>query len=178
MAIDPDAFVYLFFGKIKPYKQIGTLIAAFEKVAGDSLLLIAGACEDERERDRLLNRSRGNDRMRLALEFIPDDQVPTLFGAADVVVAPFSQILTSGSVVLGLSFGCPIIAPALGCLPELISAEVGMCYDPTDQEALPRAMQEARTWDLATMGDRARLLAVDLDWQAIAKKTLDLYRFG
>jgi len=176
MAIDPDVFVYLFFGKIRPYKQLDTLIAAFERMADDSLLLVAGACKDDEMRGRLLDKSRTNDCIRLFLQFIPDEQVPLLFGAADAIVTPFSRILTSASVVLGLSMARPVIAPALGCLPELVSPDVGTLYDPTDEDALARAMREARSWDLATMSDQARKRALELDWPAIARSTLDVYR--
>ena len=51
----------------------------------------------------------------LALRYIPDAELQVWLRAADVVVLPFRDILTSGSAILALSFGRAVVAPALGC---------------------------------------------------------------
>ena len=176
MNIDDDAVVYLFFGALRRYKGLDALVSAFKQIRDDRvLLLIAGDCVDVDMRDHLAETAREDHRIRLSLGFVPDEEVSQLFGAADVFVAPFSRILTSSTVVLALSLGCPVIVPALGCLPELVDAQVGVLYPPKEDGALLSAMQEIRARDLYAMGNRARRLASTLDWHAIAKKTLNAY---
>jgi len=50
-------------------------------------------------------------------------------GDADAVVLPFRDILTSGSAILALSHGRPVIAPALGCLPGTLPSDATFLYD-------------------------------------------------
>lgn len=176
--IDRHAFVYLFFGKIRPYKGVERLIRAFEQLDDQDVnLLVAGECPEEEHRRRLLHLTQGNGRIRLFLDFVPDEAVQRYFAAADVLVAPFSEVLTSSSVMLALSFGRPVIAPALGCLPELITSQAGVIYDPMNEEALLKALQSIRGRDVETMGREAYRLsrAPDFDWECIAEKTKEIY---
>lgn len=56
--------------------------------------------------------------------------------AADVMVLPYRDIINSGSAILGMSFGKAIIAPHLGCIPEILKSEGGILYDPNDKNGL------------------------------------------
>ena len=47
-----------------------------------------------------------------------------MFAASSLSCAPFRAILNSASVILALSFSCPVIAPRLGSLQD-IEAQVG-----------------------------------------------------
>jgi glycosyltransferase involved in cell wall biosynthesis len=96
--------------------------------------------------------------------------------SADVMVAPFSQVLTSSSVIVGLSYGLPVIVPNLGCLPELVTPEAGIVYKADDSPALPEALRLIKTRDLPAMGKAARRISEDLDWSAIARRTVAVYR--
>ncbi len=67
--------------------------------------------------------------MTLALETIPDDQMQVYLRAADAVVLPYRDVLSSGSAILAMTFGQPVIAPAIGCLPESLGSEGTILYD-------------------------------------------------
>jgi glycosyltransferase involved in cell wall biosynthesis len=92
------------------------------------------------------------------------------------VVLPFRDILTSGSAILALSHGRPVIAPAMGCLPGTLPADATFLYDPDAEGALAGAMREAVGSDLAAMGQRARAYADTIEWAPIAEQTAALYR--
>jgi glycosyltransferase involved in cell wall biosynthesis len=93
-----------------------------------------------------------------------------------VVVLPFRDILTSGSAILALSHGRPVIAPAMGCLPGTLPADATFLYDPDAEDALAGAIRAAKAADLVTMGERARAWADTVDWGPIAEETAALYR--
>ena len=61
--------------------------------------------------------------------------------AADAVVLPYKDVLTSGSAILAMTFGQPVIAPAIGCLPESLGAEGTILYDPSTPDGLERALR-------------------------------------
>lgn len=95
--------------------------------------------------------------------------------ASDVVVLPFVATLTSGTLILALSWGCPVIAPALGCLPETVSPAAGILDDPAVPGALASALLAIRGADLRAAASAALACARRFDWDRIAALTLEAY---
>jgi len=116
--------VYLCFGRVEAYKGLDDLLRYFVSLDDpDCVLLIAGNPSDPSDAEAL-EALRGNDqRVRLDLRFIPDEQVQTYFRAADLVLLPFRNILTSGSVRLAQTFGKPCLTFDVGELREVLGAE-------------------------------------------------------
>jgi glycosyltransferase involved in cell wall biosynthesis len=77
LGIGNKKFVYLFFGKIIKYKGIENLIESFEKFDNDSLLLIAGQCDNICLKNYIINKSDVNKRIRFDCGFIPEYFVQT-----------------------------------------------------------------------------------------------------
>ena len=177
LGIPAASFVYLFFGSVQPYKGIDELIRSFRSLEGtDQTLLIVGAAVSsyaasvtaQAERDaRIITRF--SDRT-------PSGELQYYFNAADAVVLPFVSMLTSGTVVLALSWKKPVIVPALGCLPELVTDEMGILYDSGDEDGLMRAMADIRTRDCPGMGESGYRRIGSFDWDGIAALTLRAYR--
>ena len=64
--------------------------------------------------------SAGDDpRVRLDLRFLPDDVLPVVLAAADLIVLPYRRIQNSGSAILALSANRPVLVPDLGAMREL-----------------------------------------------------------
>jgi glycosyltransferase involved in cell wall biosynthesis len=112
-----------------------------------------------------------------AAHFFPNEEFQLYLNAADVAVFPFLEIMTSGSVIMALSFGRPVVAPAKGCLPELLDEELGIVYAPGQAGALGLAMEAIRERDLAACGRAAFRRARSLSWGPIARLTLEAYRY-
>lgn len=169
--------VLLFLGAIRGYKGTDELIAAFRAIDDPSArLLIAGKPRGVALRDRLQAAAAPDPRIRLELGFVPDDELQVWLRAADAVVLPFRDILTSGSAILALSFGRAVVAPSLGCLPETVPPEAGIRYDPASPDGLAGALRQALAADLAAMGEAALARARELDWDDIAARTAACYR--
>jgi glycosyltransferase involved in cell wall biosynthesis len=167
-------FTFLFFGNIRPYKNVPMLIEAFRNLPQqDVRLVIAGQPGHMVPTGELEELAADDRRIRLFLEFIPDEQVPLYVGAADVVVLPFRNILNSGSVFLALSFNRTVVAPNLGALPE-IQNHVGKrwlrLYDgPLTTEHLLEAL------DLPAIDEHESVDLSAYDWDVIGQHTLELY---
>ncbi len=153
----PDQKVFLFFGGLRPNKGIDQLLRAFREIPGEHLaLLVAGQPFPPEEYQSELQRLASLDsRVRLSDRFISDDEVATYMNAADAVTLPFARILTSSSTMLAMSFGRPVVAPAMGCLPELVTPTSGVLYDAQDPEGLKNALLRCTELDLQAMGDCA-----------------------
>jgi len=174
-ALPAEAPVIAFLGRIRPYKNVDGLIAAFRGLEGsEARLLVAGNPSSEALADRLRTAAAPDDRIRLALRFLPEDEIPSLMGAADLVVLPYEDILHSGSALLALSFDRPVLVPARGAMGEL-RREVGddwvYTYDeplrPADLRSVLGAVRTDARPDRAPLDDRS--------WDRLAESTIDLY---
>lgn len=173
--IPHNYFVFLYFGNIRNYKGVGKLISEFKRIRDpNTVLIIAGKAVNE-EKDKISSCCEGDKNIHLFLEHIKDDKVPILMSAADVVVAPYEATLTSGVAHLALTFGRPLIAPRLGCLPELIQPEYGILYDTEIENGLFAAMSKIRSANLSEMSLAARKRAMDFDWEEIGILTAKFY---
>lgn len=175
--IPPASFVYLAVGNIAAYKGLDLLVVAFGRQARPSdVLIIAGRNRDKRLVVQLQSAATYDSRIRIYPRYIPEDEMQIYMTAADVMVAPFTEILTSGSVIAALSYDLPIIAPALGCLPELVSAPAGILYQPAAPYGLENALRDIRDMSLSEMRMEAHRIADTLVWDSIGRKTADFYK--
>jgi glycosyltransferase involved in cell wall biosynthesis len=109
--------------RIVPYKGLELVIEAFQ-LAQQSLeqkatLLIAGEAPDADYVESLKEKA-GPD-IVFCPGFLNDYDLRLLLGALDASLFAFKDIWASGSVVLSLSYGVPVIAPRIGCIPEYVS---------------------------------------------------------
>jgi beta-1,4-mannosyltransferase len=169
--------VFTFFGGVRPNKGIETLIDAFLSLKDeDSRLVIAGKIfPPESYSQSLLDLAKGDDRIYFHLRHIPDDEIQVFMKAADVVVLPFSRILTSSSANLAMSFGCPIIVPRMGCLPDLVESGGGWLFDPYDPDSLAVAMRAAVASDLKQVGRCAFEKVLPFSSRRFAEQTIQVY---
>lgn len=153
LGLDETNLVFLCFGAVRPYKGFQEAITAFKQLPDpDARLVIAGRPLDEAIAQEIATLAQDDRRIVTVLRFIPNAELPIYFSAADAVVLPFRTITTSGSAILAMSLARPVLAPALGCLPELLAGDRGILYDPADPESLARAMRRCRELDLKAMG--------------------------
>jgi beta-1,4-mannosyltransferase len=179
LGIGTGTVMLLFFGMIRRYKGLESLCEAFNARTQESgMLLLAGKPYEEDEEAMVADMMRRYDSasIRFVPEYIPDDEVAAYFLASDYCVFPFENVLTSGSVLLSLGFGRPIIAPRIGCLAELEESGVGIFYDAGDGAGLERAIARAlRNEQWTALCDNAQAFALGLDWKVIAEKYRNLY---
>lgn len=140
--IDQKAFVYLAIGSIQPYKGHRDLIDSFSSTAkSEDILLIAGGGNQhflkQIEDHASMQQSKTKGTIRLIPNFVPDNEFQYFFNAADVSVFPFRKVLNSGSVMLAMSFGSPIIAPRLGSIPEVVIPEHYFGYSSKRNQIAP-----------------------------------------
>lgn len=173
LGLPEGAYVYAFFGNCRPYKNVLELIACFQRdFAGEACyLVVAGRCGDGRYREEIETSIRHAPKGILFREsFIADQDVQVYLSAADVVVLPFKDVLTSGSAILALSFGKPVIAPRIGCLSDLIDPSRGILYDQGSEEGLAQAMRLAREVEFDP--EAIRSFAQSLSWEQSATTLL------
>jgi len=177
LGLPDDARVFLYFGYIKPYKGVEDLIQAFSQLRDDNaILLIAGKPLDDTIKQEVELLAAIDSRVRTFLRYISDDDIQHFFRAADIVAFPFQNTQTSGSLMLALSYGCPVIAPAIATLPEYVGNDSGILFDPAKPGDLSRAITEATHAPLAQMAVNARQCAESLSWKEMAAVHYKVYQ--
>jgi glycosyltransferase involved in cell wall biosynthesis len=128
--------------------------------------------------DMLKQKFADDQRIKLCPGFIPDDQIQLYMNACDVVIFPYRDILTSGAVLLAMSFGRACIAPRKGCIGEVLDDTGAFLYEIDDENGLMKAMKSAldKSSHLSVMGQHNRHLAEKYNWKHIAEMTNDIYR--
>jgi glycosyltransferase involved in cell wall biosynthesis len=142
LGIQTDGFVALAFGRIRPYKGIGNAIEAFQRIAGpNDRLIIAGTRQGDVSEELAL--AADDPRIMVRAKHIPDSEVPLYYGAADVAVIAHRAFFTSGSAVLALSMGCPVVGPALHHLADLAGPQRLYAVEPS-VDGLAAGLAQAR----------------------------------
>ncbi|WP_443970807.1 glycosyltransferase family 4 protein [Sphingobium sp. CR28] len=109
-------------GLLKRYKApdlAARLVAAHEE--GEVRLTVAGKCDDLGLAQELTEIAGSSDRVDLRFGFLDAADMERLIDEADALLLPYQRILNSGSALMALSRYRPVIAPAIGSLPELRS---------------------------------------------------------
>jgi beta-1,4-mannosyltransferase len=176
LGLDSSDLVFLYFGVIRRYKDLGTLVDAFKDVQiASARLLIRGRLWSQDMLDDYTTLVEGDPRINARFGFVPDEEVDVLLNAADAVILPFRSILTSSSLILAMSYSKALIVPPIGCIPETIHPDGCLFFEPGDSGSLRRALEKAATLNLFEMGKRNRDRVTEFDWIESARLTLDVY---
>lgn len=171
-----DRFAVLSFGHIRAYKAIDFLLEAFAEVRGPTVtLVVAGMVHDATAEQALRDAAAADPRILLILGYMPDDAVGNLFEAADVAVVARPDGGTSGSLVLALSQGLPVVAARVPAYSELVGTK-GWLFTPADKHSLTAALEAAAADPAATGRLRGSLPRVVPSWPAVAAATAAVFR--
>jgi glycosyltransferase involved in cell wall biosynthesis len=172
-----DGPVILFFGLLRPYKGLDTLLRAFAEVQGAELWIVGNPRMDVAPLRSLATAAPG--RVRFVTRFVEDAELPAIFRRADLVVLPYRDAEHSGVLYTGLAFGKPLVLSAVGGFPEVATTGAARLVAPGDPAGLAVALNEligdptARE-SLASAAQEAA--AGPYSWDTVAAQTLALYR--
>jgi beta-1,4-mannosyltransferase len=167
--------VLLFFGVIGTYKNVPLLVSCFQQAfQRDTFLIVAGKSASSHETDAIQELSTGNPRIRLDIRYIPQQEVQFYMRSADLVVLPFREILNSGSAILALSFGCPVLVSSTGAMAELQDIAGSDWVRLFEGELTSEVLRESLEW--ATSPRHTKMPPLEqLNWERIASSTLTAY---
>jgi glycosyltransferase involved in cell wall biosynthesis len=145
---DDRTLVLLCFGAIRPYKGLDIALEAVARV-DPSLpvkLVVAGRFwTGEAAYWRQVERLGIRDRVEFRNRYVSNEEAARLFSVADAALLPYRSASQSGVVQLAYSHGCPLIATAVGGLPDAVAdGEDAILCDRDDVDAIARAIE--RMW--------------------------------
>lgn len=127
---NPDGFTVLFFGLLRPYKNIEMLISVAVRHPAINFV-IAGAAFDTDYEASLKKAAEGLSNVRLLLHRLTDEEINTLMDEASVLALPYDlkSSLNSGAAMFALSKGLNVVIPNIGTVLELSNRDKVYGYD-------------------------------------------------
>lgn len=189
LGLREDEKAILYFGRIRPYKGIEYLVAAFRQLVerrSDYRLIVAGEPKKGSETylheiQETLAKNFKPGQIISRIRFIPDADMELYLKAADVLVLPYKDIFQSGVLFLAYSYGLPVIATDVGSFrEEIVEGETGFLCRPGDVADLADTLEKYFASDLyrglhtrrAEIKEYARRVH---SWDAVANLTLKAY---
>jgi glycosyltransferase involved in cell wall biosynthesis len=113
LGLAQDMPVLLFFGMIREYKGLSDILLALPDIRahlGRVCLMIAGEFwENKRTYLDLIAQLGIGDLVVIEDRYIPNEDVPLYFSAADLLVAPYHTLTGSGVIQLAVGFDLPVV---------------------------------------------------------------------
>lgn len=173
--------IILFFGFIRDYKGLDTLVEALNIIRRkiDVTLVVAGEFySDEKKYIELIDKLGLQNTVILKKDFIPTTDVKYYFSAADAVVLPYKSATQSGIVQVAVNFEKPVIATDVGGLGEVIDNGIsGFVVEKENPEAFANAVirfyEENREIEFSA---NMKSLKEKYSWQNFVKGIFELIK--
>lgn len=160
----------LFFGIVRPYKGVDVLLKAMAQLP-DIHLTVAGEFWQQNAYDKLLAELDLTGRVELRKGYVPAEELPQLFAAADALVLPYRGGTASYHVQLAHAHGLPVIATTAATLATQVRDGVdGLLCQPDDVGSLVAAIRHFYKPGVAQkLRQGIPEISTDADWQAYAR---------
>lgn len=170
----------LFIGRIYKYKGLRYLIEAEPYVSGecpDVEFVIAGTGDDLNQlRQEIIKRPH----IKLVDKYLSNSEIARLVRQSYIIVLPYIEASQSGIVALSYAFQKPVVATAVGAIPEVvIDGKYGLLVEPKNVQKLARAIVLLlKNEDLYSelVNNIGKLVKEKLSWDSISQKTEQVYR--
>lgn len=161
LALPENKRVLLTVRNLVPRMGLDNLLYAMAKLgdeAKDLLLLIGGEGELRRSLERQIDEFRLSGQVRLP-GFIPEEELPQYYQAADLVLMPTHELEGFGLVTVeALACGTPVVGTPIGALPEVLSKlDRRLLATGTDGASLAHAIHRTLARFRDEPGERERL---------------------
>jgi glycosyltransferase involved in cell wall biosynthesis len=176
LGLRSDRLSVLCFGFLAPYKGLEVALQAAALTPEVELIVAGGSHPRLAETDGYaedLRRRYGSDARFTG--YVPDEQVPELFEAADLLLLPYpTAFATSGPLALALGFGTPVLcSEALGtCVGAPPSLQTTLQPAALAERLRELAREPARREELAR---ETRSLMAGRRWDTVARRHIALY---
>ncbi len=180
-----DTLRLLFFGQIKDVKGLDILLDALHialKTTPKLHLTIAGRpwrSGWSKYADQIKNLELEGV-VESRIEYIPNEEVASLFAKSDLIVLPYRRIYQSGVLLMTMSYGKACLASDLEPFREVITADKnGLLFTAGSAESLAEQLIRCAEHPemLTPIANAGRaLMETKFNWESVGMETMKLYR--
>jgi len=138
----PQSYV-LSVGAHDPRRNVKTLLAAYQKLKSKSpleqKLVVVGPKTPYYQEVLETTRSLGLEEDVLYPDYVPNEELPSYYGLADLYVYPSSEEGFGLTPLEAMACGCPVVTSRASSLPEVVG-DAAVLVNPTDADELAGAM--------------------------------------
>ena len=177
--IDPKIPIVGYCGFISQYKGLEQLIEAMIKVP-KAALLIGGGWHTETDTSYILNLKQKSleflPRRCQWLGWVPDEELPTVYGAMDVVCYPSRFATESGALIMALSYGKAVLASRIAPFREKEKQGALMTFKNVKdlRRKIKRLLKDEKL--RSSLEEGARNYAEENCWSKVAERHVALYK--
>jgi len=146
LGFSENQILILMFGIIRPYKGLDDLLLAMHQIIkhnNNYKLIVAGEFWESIETYKsTITELELDDYITIHNKYIPDEEVPIYFSAADIFAAPYIAGTQSGALKIALSYKLPIVASSVISEERKVKDINWIVVPPNDPNALSLAIQE------------------------------------
>lgn len=178
LGLDPSQRYALFFGLIRDYKGLDTLLEAWARFRRlGHKLLIAGEFYASRDKYiELIKRLGLESEIILHDHFVPDSEVRNYFSASDCVVLPYKTATQSGVTQIAYNFCTPIIVTRVGGLAEIVpDSRVGFVVESSVDGVLDGLERIYADGQLEAFAEAMTEERKRFSWEAMCDRIEELY---
>ena len=172
--------IILFFGFVRPYKGLDTLIEANQNLSQkleNYKIIICGECygDDNKYNDMITQFSKNNE-IEWINEYLPEKTASKYFAAADIVVLPYKSASQSGVIPLSYSYEKPVIASNIKGIKEMVQdKKTGFLFEKSDSKDLGSKIIKFYQSDINYKNNIIDFRK-KFSWKNFTKEILDFYR--
>lgn len=166
----------LFFGFIRPYKGLDTLISALARLNDPAVhLSVVGEPWCQVERLRADVEASGAPNVHLHLDYVDDASAASFFARADLVVLPYRSATSSGVAAVAYHYDRPILATRVGGLPDVVQeGRTGFLVDAESPGQIAACIKELTRERLNNMRGAVRSIKTRFTWDSLAMTLVEL----
>jgi glycosyltransferase involved in cell wall biosynthesis len=165
----------LFFGFIRPYKGLTTLIDALAILRDKDIypVIVGETWTSKKELEKsLYDKSIPN--LELNLQYVSEQESATYFDRADIVVLPYKSATGSGVVATAYHYNKPVLAASVGGLRDsVIIGKTGWLVKPNSSKSLASAIESIKRNEIKKMIKHISEFKKENNWDNFAKHIVE-----
>lgn len=176
----PEKYI-LYVGNIQPRKNLPRLIEAYSHlkteskipqkfvVVGNKAWLYSGVFD--------LIRRKGLENEIIVTGYVPDEDLPVLYAAADVAVYPSIFEGFGFPVLEAMACGTPVVTSNTSSIPE-VAGDAAVLVNPLSTDEIASGIQKVLYDDglRASLREKGLKRAAMFNWDATARQTLEVFK--
>ena len=135
--------VLLFFGYVRAYKGLNVMLESMQQLPDEYHLLIVGEFyQEEKIYEEALQALKNKNQVTVVDRYVGNEEVPALFLRLRSGGRTYLTATQSGVIQIAYGFSRPVVASAVGGIPEaVVEGKTGYLVPPDDAVALTEAIQ-------------------------------------